>query len=101
MKICSIYFIAALLVSSTIPCTAQTIAGSWIKTDEVLIHQDGQTVRTFLKMTKLAPCLKTVVYTFSSDGKISEDASHCKPEFQKIASTSLRGAGWTKNGDKV
>jgi len=96
-----IFFIGALLVSSTIPCTAQSIAGSWIKTDEVVIHLDGQTVQTFSKMTKLAPCLKTVVYTFSKDGKLTEDASHCKPEFQKIATTSLRGAGWSMNGDKV
>ncbi|MBN8851562.1 MAG: hypothetical protein BGO55_04605 [Sphingobacteriales bacterium 50-39] len=101
MKIFSIIFIGTLLVNGAIPCTAQTITGSWIKTEEVVIHQDGTTAQTFIKMTKLAPCLKTVVYTFSSDGKINEDASHCKPEFQKIASTSLRGAGWSMTGDKV
>ena len=99
MKIYSI--IAVLLACSAIPCTAQTIAGSWIKTEEALTRQDGTTVQTFQKMTKVTPCLKTVVYTFSSDGKMSEDASHCKPEYQKIATTSLRGAGWSMAGDKV
>lgn len=95
------FFMGALLIGTTITCTAQSIAGSWIKTDEVLIHVDGQTVQAFSKLTKLAPCLKTVVYTFSKDGKLTEDASHCKPEFQKIATTSLRGAGWSMSGDKV
>ena len=96
-----IYLVVALLAAGATHCSAQTIKGSWIKTDEAIVHQDGKTVQTFLKMTKAVPCLKTVVYTFSSDGKLSEDASHCKPEFQKIAQTTLRGAGWTMNGDKV
>jgi len=96
-----IFFIGALLLSSIIPCAAQSIAGSWLKTNEVLLHQDGQTFQAFSKLTKVAPCLKTVVYTFSKDGKLTEDASHCKPEYQKIATSSLLGAGWSMSGDKV
>lgn len=95
------FFIGTLLISTTITCAAQSIAGSWLKTDEVVIHPDGKTVRVFDKLTKIAPCLKTVVYSFSKDGKLTEDASHCKPEYQKIATSSLLGAGWSMSGDKV
>jgi hypothetical protein len=66
-----------------------------------MIHQDGTSAEAFAKITKVAPCLKTVVYTFTSDGKMSEDASHCEPAYQKIAQSTLQGASWTKSGDKV
>jgi hypothetical protein len=80
---------------------AQTVAGSWKKTDEVLMKANGKASSTFKMMLRNMPCFGNIVYIFSNDGKMDEQAKGCSVELQKQIAGQLQSASWKMNGGKL
>src|SRR5258707_14047163 len=91
---------AVFLVTATIS-NAQSVTGSWIKTNEVLVRQGGKTVSTLQMLVKNMPCFADIIYSFAADGKMSENAKNCSPLLQKQIAGSLENARWKFTGNKL
>ncbi|MGZ3749798.1 MAG: hypothetical protein ACXVJD_01365 [Mucilaginibacter sp.] len=81
--------------------SAQDVVGSWKKKDEVLTKGNGKTTNTFSMMIKSMPCFANIIYTFSADGKMGEQAPGCAVPLQKQIATTLKNAHWKTTGDKL
>ena len=52
-------------------------------------------------LVKSMPCFAGIIYTFSADGKMSEQAKGCSVALQKQITGQLRGARWKMAGNKL
>ena len=96
-----ILLLALAFVSIAAFADAQAIVGSWRKTDETLTKENGKTVSTLKMLVKNIPCFASIVYRFSGDGKMSEQAKDCTITLQKQIASQLRSSHWKMVGNKV
>ncbi len=80
---------------------AQGVVGSWKKKDEMLTKANGKTTNTYNMMIKSMPCFANIIYTFSADGKMDEQATGCAVPLQKQIATSLKNARWKTTGGQL
>jgi hypothetical protein len=80
---------------------AQSVVGSWKKTNEVMLKENGKTTDGFKLLVKNLPCFANIVYTFSADGKMSEQAKDCTIQLQKQIANQQKSVRWKMKGDKL
>ena len=80
---------------------AQSIVGSWKKTDEVLTKENGRTSNSFNMLVKNMPCFANIVYIFSAGGKMDEQAKDCAPFLQKQVASQIKNSRWAMSGKKL
>jgi len=95
-----VFLITALLGSFEI-AKAQSIVGSWKKTDEILTGANGKAKSMFQMIVKRMPCFADIVYTFLANGKMDEKTSGCSPVLQKQVDAEVKNTHWKMAGDKV
>jgi len=92
--------IAALLGFSK-ASNAQSIVGSWKKTDETVTGSNGKTKSTFQMIVKSMPCFADIIYTFSAGGKMNEKAGDCSMVLQNQVDAEAKSTHWKLVGNKV
>jgi len=96
-----VLLLTLVLASTATILNAQSILGSWKKTDEVLIKEDGIKKSTYKMMLKNMPCFQTIVYSFLAGGKMDETAKDCAAPVQKLVAGDLTNARWKITGNKL
>ena len=96
-----ILFLTMAFVSIAAFANAQTVVGSWKKKSEVMLKENGKTTDAFKLLVKNLPCFASIVYTFSADGKMSEQAKDCTVQLQKQVADGLKSARWKMKGSKL
>ena len=102
-KINGLYILLLIIafLGTTACADGQAVVGSWKKKDEILTKQNGKTVSTLAMMLKNMPCFANIVYSFSGDGKMSEQAKDCAVALQKQIAAQIQGARWKMAGNKL
>jgi hypothetical protein len=103
MKNRKVHILMLIVVLSGITAfsNAQSIVGSWKKTDEVLTEKNGKTSNTFKMIAKRMPCYANIVYIFSAGGKMDERAKDCAAFLQKEVMVGLKNSRWSMTGNKL
>ena len=99
-KIIRIVLLSILFACTATISSAQSIIGSWKKTDEMLVKENGETKSTYKTMLKNMPCFATIVYSFLAGGKMDETAKDCAAPVQKLVG-DLKNARWKVTGNKL
>jgi len=93
--------LAAALSAFFAASNAQSIVGSWKKTDEILTGANGKTKSTFQTIVKRMPCFADIIYTFSAGGKMAEKAGSCNMVLQKQVDAETKNTHWKMVGNKA
>jgi hypothetical protein len=96
-----IILLTVVFVSITAFSNAQSVVGSWKKTNEVMVKENGKTTDAFKLLVKNLPCFASIVYTFSADGKMSEQAKDCSIQLQKQIANQQKNVRWKMKGDRL
>jgi len=102
-KINRLYILLLTLafVSITAFSDAQSVVGSWKKKEDILTKENGKTVSTLKMLVKNMPCFANIIYTFTADGKMSEQAKDCTIALQKQIAGQLKASRWKMAGNKL
>ena len=75
--------------------------GSWKRISSITVDAAGKKSDMQSSMLKAMPCVATMVYIFSSDGKMQTKAEACPDAIKKVVQKTDAVSRWKQTGNQV
>ncbi|MEP6592699.1 MAG: lipocalin family protein [Acidobacteriota bacterium] len=91
---------AGLVILWSVSLSAQNITGTWKRTAMVIEKSDGSKSDSYPRQLKVNPCVATITYSYTADGKLTTNAPDCGRMKEAIESQNGKTT-WRQNGSRV
>lgn len=92
--------LTVLVTCWNVGLSAQNITGTWKRTAMVIEKSDGSKSDSHPRQLKVNPCVATITYSYTADGKLTTHAPDCGTIKDAIESQNGKTT-WRQNGSRI